>query len=375
MFEVAWCVTLYSTVLFLEFLPMVFEKFGWHRPLSWIHRISVPLMILGVLLSTLHQSSLGTLFLIVPSKLYALWYTPILPLLFWVSAIAVAVSQSMKKPATRSAAQDRFATEDGIIPLSQAIGKEPAAGKFDHRGATDFLVEGLPEPRPGEEFLGRYRVCTPNYFKTMGIAVLKGRAFTDQDKAGAQPVIIVNETLARKYWPNVEPIGKRMRYPGPLEQNPWMEVVGVVKDVKHDMTLPITEDFYTPHAQDGWQSMVLVAKTKVEPAAMAAPIRQQVWSIDKDLPVFEVRTMHEVRAISLALYSFSSVMLSIFAGIALVLAAIGIYGVMSYAVTQRTQEIGIRMALGADPVTVLRMIVGEGLALASCGLFVRIRRT
>jgi Ni/Fe-hydrogenase subunit HybB-like protein len=95
MFEVAWCVTLYTTVLFLEFLPMVFEKFGWHKPLEWIHKISVPLMILGVLLSTLHQSSLGSLFLIVPEKLYALWYTPILPLLFWVSAIAVGLAMTI----------------------------------------------------------------------------------------------------------------------------------------------------------------------------------------------------------------------------------------------------------------------------------------
>jgi Ni/Fe-hydrogenase subunit HybB-like protein len=95
MFEVAWCVTLYSTVLFLEFLPVVFEKFGWHKPLEWIHKISVPLMILGVLLSTLHQSSLGTLFLIVPEKEYALWYTPILPLLFWVSAIGVGLAMTI----------------------------------------------------------------------------------------------------------------------------------------------------------------------------------------------------------------------------------------------------------------------------------------
>ena len=95
MFEVAWCVTLYTTVLFLEFIPVVFEKFGWHKPLEWIHRISVPLMILGVLLSTLHQSSLGTLFLIVPEKLYPLWYTPILPLLFYVSAIAVGLAMTI----------------------------------------------------------------------------------------------------------------------------------------------------------------------------------------------------------------------------------------------------------------------------------------
>src|SRR5229473_985601 len=134
------------------------------------------------------------------------------------------------------------------------------------------------------------------------------------------------------------------------------------------MNLPITEDFYTPHAHDSWQSMVLVAKTKVEPAAMAAPIRAQVWSIDKDQPVFDVHTMREVQAISLALYSFSSIMLGIFGGIALLLAAIGIYGVMSYTVTQRTQELGIRMALGAQTKDVLKLVVRNGMFLAFIGV-------
>jgi putative ABC transport system permease protein len=253
------------------------------------------------------------------------------------------------------------------VESAAAVNHLPLGGS---NSSTSFLVEGVPEPPPGQEFGGRYRVCTPDYFKTMGIPVLKGRAFTDQDKAGAPPVIIVNETLARKYWPESNAIGKRMRYTGPLAENPWMQVVGVVKDVKHEMSLPITEDFYIPHAQDAWQSMVLVAKTKVEPAAMAAPIRQQVWSMDKDQPVFDVRTMREVRAISLALYSFSSVMLSIFAGVALLLAAIGIYGVMSYAVTQRTQEIGIRMALGARGMDVLKLVVRNGMALALIGVAV-----
>jgi putative ABC transport system permease protein len=234
--------------------------------------------------------------------------------------------------------------------------------------STSFLVEGLAEPPPGQEFDGRYRVCTPNYFQTMGIPVLKGRTFTDQDRAGAQPVIIVNETLARKYWPNDDPIGKLMRGTGPLQENPWMQVVGVVRDVKHEMNLPVTADFYVPHAQDGWSSMVLVAKTRVEPAAMAVPIRQQVLALDKDQPVFDVHTMREVRAISLALYSFSSVMLSIFAGVALLLAAIGIYGVMFYAVMQRTQEIGIRMALGARALDVLKLVVKNGMSLALIGV-------
>jgi putative ABC transport system permease protein len=233
--------------------------------------------------------------------------------------------------------------------------------------SNPFLIEGLPEPLPGQENDGRYRVCTPSYFQTMGIAMRKGRAFTEQDRAGSVPVVIVNETLARKYWPNTDPIGKRMRYPGPLEENPWMEVVGVVQDVKHEMNLPITSDFYVPHAQDAWSSMVLVARTKVDPASMAAPLREQVWALDKDQPVFDVRTMRDVQAIALTLHKFSSVMLSIFAGVALLLAAIGIYGVMFFAVTQRTQEIGIRMALGARAMDVLKLMVRHGMSLAVFG--------
>lgn len=251
------------------------------------------------------------------------------------------------------------------VESAAAINHLPLGGS---NSSSSFLIEGLPTPPPGQEFVGRYRNCTPDYFQTMGIGVLQGRAFNERDKAGAPLVIIVNETLARKYWPATDPIGKRMRFNGPIEENPWMQVVGVVKDVRHELNLPITPDYYTAHAQDAWPSMVLVAKTRVEPAAMAAPIRQQVWAIDKDQPVFDVKTMREVRAVSLTLYSFSSVMLSIFAGVALLLAALGIYGVMHYAVTQRTQEIGIRMALGARAIDVLKLMVRNGMAMAVIGV-------
>jgi putative ABC transport system permease protein len=233
-----------------------------------------------------------------------------------------------------------------------------------------YLIEGEPEPAPGQEHEGRYRVATPDYFQTMEIPIVRGRAFTEQDKAGATPVVIVNETLARQHWPGQDPIGKRIRFYGPPERAVWIEIVGVVKDVKHELNIPVTPEYYLPHAQDSWNAMVLVARTSVEPSSLAGALRQQVWAIDKDQPVFDVKTMQEVRSISVAVYSFSSVMLAIFAGVALVLAAVGIYGVMAFAVTQRTQEIGIRMALGARTADVLKLVVTQGMKLALLGIVI-----
>jgi len=137
--------------------------------------------------------------------------------------------------------------------------------------------------------------------------------------------------------------------------------------VKHELDLAVTPEYYLPHAQDSWSGMVLVARTTVDPGSLAGALRQQVWTIDKDQPVFDVKTMQEVRSASVALYSFSSLMLAIFAGVALLLASIGIYGVMAFAVTQRTQEIGIRMALGARAADVLKLVVKHGMKLALLG--------
>jgi putative ABC transport system permease protein len=258
----------------------------------------------------------------------------------------------------------RVKATPGVVSAA-AVNHLPLGGS---NSSEAFLVEGVPEPPPGQENIGRYRVCTPDYFTAMQIPVLKGRAFTEQDKAGAPPVVIVNETLARKYWPGQEAVGKRIRFQAPLDRAPWMEVVGVSKDVKHELTLEVTPEFYLPHAQDGWRGMVVVARTTGNPASLAGSLRQNVWAMDKDQPVAEVRTMTEVRSISVGLQQFNSMMIGIFALVALLLASIGIYGVMAFAVAQRTREIGIRMALGARRTDVLRMVVLNGMKLAVLGL-------
>jgi len=234
--------------------------------------------------------------------------------------------------------------------------------------SNSYLVEGEPEPQPGQENEGRYRVASPDYFQTMRIPIAQGRSFTENDKAGAPPVAIVNEALARKHWPGQSPIGKRIRFEGPPEQNGWIEIVGLIEDVRHHLEEPATPEYYLPFAQDPWNGMVLVTRTNVDPASLAGAIRQQVWAIDKDQPVFDVKTMQEVRSASVTMYTFSSVMLGVFAGIALLLASIGIYGVMAFAVTQRTQEIGIRMALGARGADVLRLVIAHGMKLAVIGI-------
>jgi putative ABC transport system permease protein len=271
-------------------------------------------------------------------------------------------------------AAPRVAFFEQLLQRIEALPGVEAAGAVNHlplggsNSSIGLLIEGAPEPPPGQGIGGRYRVCSPRYFQALGMTLLAGRGFTDQDTADAPLVVIINETMARRFWPKEEPIGKRIRFPGNPERNPWMQVVGVVRDVKHELNLAVTPEFYRPYAQDAWREMNLVARTRTEPMALAAAIRSQVLALDNDQPVFRIRTLEQVRSESVLFQRFSVVILGLFGTLALILVAAGIYGVMSYSVAQRAHEIGIRLALGAQARDVLRLVVGQGLGLTSIGV-------
>jgi putative ABC transport system permease protein len=233
-------------------------------------------------------------------------------------------------------------------------------------------IEGRPEPPPGQELIVVTRMISSGYFDTMSIPLLSGRGITDQDVAGTPRVVVISETMARRYWPGEDPIGKRIGVGTIARPEDWTQVVGIVKDVRQfELTAEPRPQMYLPYKQRGFfVPEDLVVKTDVDPASMASTVRSAAWEIDKDQPVSNIRTMEEILLDSIARQRFSMLLLAIFAAVALTLAAVGIYGVMSYSVAQRTHEIGIRMALGAQTGAVLKLAVGYGLKLVIAGVVI-----
>jgi putative ABC transport system permease protein len=236
---------------------------------------------------------------------------------------------------------------------------------------TGFRVEGQPEPPPGQGPSTDIDRVGGDFFRVMGIRLIRGRYFTEQDREGQPLVCIVDETMARTYWPGEDPIGKRLRLGGGHGQpeKPWLTVVGVVAHVKnYGVDQESRVETYVPALQDPIGFAVVVVKTSAETAGVTGAVRAAVQAVDKEVPVFSVRPLSEIVADSRAPKRLSAQLLAGFAVLALLLAAIGIYGVMSYSVTQQTREIGIRVALGAQRRDILKMVVGQGMALAAIGV-------
>jgi putative ABC transport system permease protein len=229
-------------------------------------------------------------------------------------------------------------------------------------------IEGRSEPAPGHEPEANYRVVSPGYFSTLGIPVVRGRALGPRDSSSSPLVAAVNEEFAKTFFPGEEPLGRRIRGSGPPESNPWFEVVGVIGDVRNDLQRAPRPEMYVSMAQRAERAMVLAVRTRGTPASVAPSVRAAVQALDPDQPVFNVMTLDEWLSISAIAQRLAGTLMAAFAALALVLAAVGLYGVIAYAVAERTREISIRMALGANPRQILRRVAGEGGKLALVGI-------
>jgi putative ABC transport system permease protein len=247
-----------------------------------------------------------------------------------------------------------------------AISLIPLGGQ---NGSGTLTIDSQSVPMEDTDPEADQRAVTPEYFQAMGISLVRGRFFDDRDADTAPPVVIVDESLAQTFWPNQDPIGRRVHHGGNGSTAPWATVIGVVRHVRNrTLEMRSRVEVYWPLNQTPSSAMTLAILTPGNPMSLAPTIQREVAAIDPELPVYRVRSMSEVMGESVARRRLALILLSVFAGLALLLASVGIYGVTSYVVTQRQQEIGLRMALGAGRGNVLRLMIGQGMGTILAGL-------
>jgi putative ABC transport system permease protein len=277
------------------------------------------------------------------------------------------------KPEQRYAFFDRLVDRVRTLPGVRSVGAASTLPVSGTGGLIHFNIYGRPPKTPHDYIAAGYRAVTANYFETLGVPLLQGRFIAPADIEKAPSVVVINATMARVYFPGENPLGKRMQIGAtPESEVPWMEIVGVVGDVTQGLGLDPKAEMYLPY-QQGDQllpvfQLSVVLRTAGDPRQQAGALRAALAEIDPNQPLVKVRTMEDNMAATVAEPRFRAWLIGIFAGLALLLAAVGIYGVMSYSVTQRTSEIGIRITLGAQPQDVFRIVVGEGLRFALIGV-------
>jgi len=281
------------------------------------------------------------------------------------------------KPEQRFEFFDRLLERAKSLPGVRSAGASSFLPVSGGGGLLHFNINGRPPKSPHEYIATGYRTITPNYFETLGVPLVQGRFFTAADAEKAPAVVVINVAMARTYFPGENPLGKRLQVGATPESDvPWMEVVGVVGDVRQGLDLEPKAEMYLPYRQADAVLPVfqlsIVLRTATDPKLQASALRSALAEIDPNQPLVRVRTMEENMAATVAQPRFRTWLIGIFAALALVLAGVGVYGVMSYTVTQRTSEIGIRVTLGAQPQDVFRIVVGEGLRVALAGVGVGI---